>query len=135
MHNVILIQFVKFFINGGVLGLAAWGLQWFFYKEMHGNTSIDYSIASALAYVILVIVNFLIQRKWVFNRKGLFLRFIAANAVIMIFVSLLSPFGRFFIDYIFGPPWGDVLGFVLASLISSIPSFLIMRFWVFGLKI
>lgn len=135
MNNNMFVQYVKFFINGGILGLAAWGLQWLFYKGIHGSSSVDYSIASALAYIPLVVVNFLIQRKWVFNRKGLFLRFVAANATIMLFVSLLSPFSRHFINYIFGPPWGDTIGFVVASLIGSIPSFLIKRFWVFNFKV
>lgn len=134
MTNNMFVQYIKFFINGGVLGLAAWGLQWIIYKGINGDSSIDYSIASALAYVPLVFVNFLIQRKWVFNRKGLFLRFVAANATIMLFVSLLSPFSRISINYIFGTPWGDTIGFVVASLIGSIPSFFIKRFWVFNFK-
>ncbi|CNH04107.1 GtrA-like protein [Yersinia aldovae] len=130
-----LVQFAKFFINGGILGLIAWGVQWIAYKEIDGITSVDYSIASALAYIPLIFVNFLIQRRWIFNRKGTFLRFIAANVIMMLLVSLLSPIFREIINYIFEHPWGDVTGFAFASLISSVPSFLIMRFFVFGLKV
>ncbi|WP_145514020.1 GtrA family protein [Yersinia massiliensis] len=129
------IQFIKFFINGGVLGLAAWGLQWIAYMGINGSTSVDYSIASALAYIPLVCVNFIIQRRWIFNREGVFLRFIAANLIMMVFVSLLSPLCRDVINYIFEHPWGDITGFAVASLISSIPSFLLMRFLVFGSKV
>jgi len=52
----------------------------------------------------------------------------------MIFVSLSSPLCRTVIDNIFGSPWGDHFGFVGASLIGSIPSFLIVKIWVFGVR-
>lgn len=126
-----LAQYLKFFVNGGALGIAAWGLQWLIYMAISGDSATAYSAASALAYIPLVVVNFLIQRWWIFNRPGLFWRFVMANLAIMIFVSLLSPLCRFVIDQIFGIPWGDRGGFIAAALLGSIPSFLLKRNWVF----
>jgi putative flippase GtrA len=80
-----LVQFFKFFVNGGILGIAAWGLQWLIYKVIKGDSATAYSVATALTYLPLVVVNFLIQRRWIFNRPGLFWRFVLANLVIMIF--------------------------------------------------
>ena len=129
-----LAQYLKFFLNGGTLGVAAWGLQWLIYNEINGNSAKDYGIASALTYVPLIGINFMIQRRWIFNRPGVFWRFVVANFVIMILVSLLSPFFRYEINHIFGSPWGDRFGFIDAALLGSIPSFLLMRIWVFGIR-
>jgi putative flippase GtrA len=129
-----LVQYSKFFINGGVLGVAAWGLQWLIYSVISGDSATAYGLATALTYIPLVVINFLIQRTWVFNRTGLFWRFVTANLAIMIFVSLLAPLCRYEIDQIFGSPWGDRGGFIAAALLGSIPSFLLKRIWVFGIQ-
>jgi putative flippase GtrA len=129
-----LVQYFKFFVNGGILGIAAWGLQWLIYKVIKGDSATAYIIATALTYAPLVVVNFLVQRRWIFNRPGLFWRFVLANLVIMILVSLLSSFFRSEIDQIYGSPWGDRGGFIAAALISSIPSFLLKRIWVFEIQ-
>lgn len=126
-------QYLKFFLNGGVLGVAAWGLQWFIYKVISADSATAYGIATALTYMPLVVVNFLIQRKWIFNRDGLFWRFVLANLAIMILVSILSPLFRYEINQMFGSPWGDRCGFIGAALIGSIPSFLLKRNWVFSI--
>jgi putative flippase GtrA len=127
-------QYLKFFVNGGVLGIAAWGLQWLIYRAISGDSATDYGIATGLTYVPLVVVNFLIQRRWIFNRPGLFWRFVMANLAIMILVSLLSPFCRYVIEQIYGSTWGDRGGFIVAALLGSIPSFLLKRIWVFGVQ-
>jgi putative flippase GtrA len=93
-----------------------------------GDSANLYILASGLTYLPLAVVNFIIQRAWIFNRQGLFLRFMVANAAIMLLVSLIS---RGLIDLIAGAPWGDRGGFIMAALLGSIPSFLIKRHWVF----
>lgn len=128
-----LIQYTKFFINGGILGIVAWVLQWFIYKWLNGHSSIEYALATALTYLPLIVINFLIQRRWIFNRAGLFWRFLFANLVIMVLVSILSPLFRSLIDQLFHSPWGDRTGFILAGFTGSIPSFLLKRSWVFGI--
>lgn len=126
-------QYLKFFVNGSVLGIAAWGLQWLIYRALGGDSAYTYGIASALTYIPLVVINFLIQRSWIFRRPGLFWRFVAANLVIMVLVAFLSPFFQLLINSSAGVPWGNWLGFVVAALVGSIPSFILKRYWVFGL--
>ena len=125
-------EYARFFVNGGILGIVAWGMQLLIYRMLGGDSATVYTLASALTYAPLVIVNFMIQRAWIFNRQGLFLRFVVANAAIMLLVSLLSPLCRELIDLIAGAPWGDRSGFIMAALVGSIPSFLIKRHWVFA---
>lgn len=124
-------QYLKFFFNGGILGIVSWALQIGIYKAIGGDSGFAYAIASVLAYLPLVLINFFVQKAWIFKRDGLFKKFVAANLAIMILVSLLSPFCRTLIAAIFGTPWGDRGGFILAALLGSIPSFLIKRHWVF----
>lgn len=125
-------EYAKFFVNGGILGLVAWGLQLLIYEAIGGASSLSYALASALTYIPLVCINFLIQRAWIFNRPGLFPRFIVANLSIMLLVTVLSPVFRQLIDLLLTPPWGSRCGFVVAAIVGSVPSFLIKRGWVFG---
>ena len=124
-------QYLKFFINGGILGLVSWALQALIFVALGGESGLSYSIATALAYLPLIIVNFLVQRAWIFKRNGLFWKFVAANLVIMLLVTLLSPLCRLAIASVAGVQWGDLGGFALAAILGSIPSFLIKRHWVF----
>ncbi len=128
-------QYLKFFINGGLLGVSALVLQWGIYRLLGGDSGITYGVATALTYGPLLLVNFLVQGAWIFKCRGLFWRFVLANVSIMILVSTLSPLMRLWIDLAFGSPWGDRGGFLLAALIGSVPSFLIQRHWVFGTRL
>jgi putative flippase GtrA len=127
-----LLQYLKFFINGGFLGVVAWACQLTIYNLIGSGTSISYSFAAALTYIPLVVINFMIQRTLIFQAKGLFWRFLLANLVIMTLVSVISPFCKLVVNYFLGVPWGGRLGFAVAALICSIPSFFLKRIWVFG---
>jgi putative flippase GtrA len=127
-----LVQYTKFFINGGLLGLVAWALQFFIYKSISGHIEHAYALASCLTYLPLVVVNFLIQRAIIFKASGVFIRFFVANMSIMVAVTILAEGCKFLLSSHLGEAWGDRLGFLIAALIGSIPSFLIKRYWVFG---
>jgi putative flippase GtrA len=129
---VVLKQYLKFFINGGLLGIASWVLQAGIFAALGGGSSAAYAIATALTYVPLIIINFLVQRRWIFGQHGIFLRFVVANLAIMLLVSALSPLCRLLIAVGIGPRWGDLGGFVLAALLGSVPSFFLVRTWVFS---
>ena len=127
-------QYIKFLVNGGILGIVSWVLQIAIYRAIGGNTSMEYAMATALTYMPLVIINFLIQRKWIFKQEGLFWRFVAANLTIMVLVSVFSPFFRALIISVASVEWGDRGGFALAAIVMSIPSFFFKRFFVFNPK-
>lgn len=123
---------MKFLVNGGLLGILAWGIQAALFRLLGGDSATAYGVATALTYMPLVILNFVIQRAWIFRRPGLFRRFVMANVAIMVLVSMLSSALRHALDQLLGQPWGDRGGFMAAALLGSIPSFLLKRFWVFG---
>ena len=126
-------QYVKFALNGGMLGVVAMLLQAALFSVLGAGGALDYAAASALAYVPLVFVNFMVQRTWVFNRPGMLIRFVFVNLAIMILVSVLSPLCKEALDFFFAPPWGQQGGFIAASIIGSVPSFLAKRRFVFGI--
>jgi putative flippase GtrA len=125
-------QYLKFFINGGVLGVVSWGLQIVIYRGIGIDSGLAYAAATALTYVPLVVINFIIQRHWIFKRDGLFLRFVAANLTIMLLVTLFSPLCRLLITWAVGAEWGDRGGFALAAIAMSVPSFFLKRLFVFN---
>lgn len=131
---MILRQYLKFFINGSIIGLISLGLQAIIYRALGGDSGLKYSVATVLTYMPLIAVNFLIQRRWIFQREGLFWRFIAANLSIMLFVSLFSPLCRLLIASVANAEWGDRAGFALAAIAMSIPSFFLKRLFVFNPK-
>lgn len=126
-----LIQYAKFFVNGGILGVVAWGLQLLIYKGLGGSTAMAYGAASILTYLPLIIVNFLIQRAWIFDKPGVFWRFVLANLSIMVLVSVLSMLLRSVMNRMGAGSLGDHLAFLIAALLGSVPSFLLKRRWVF----
>jgi putative flippase GtrA len=124
-------QYFWFCINGGILGIVSLVLQALIYRAIGLNTGLAYGVATALTYVPLVVVNFVIQRRWIFKKNGLFWRFVLANLSIMVLVSLSAPICRLMIASVAGVEWGDKLGFALAAVAMSIPSYFAKRLLVF----
>jgi hypothetical protein len=125
-------QYLKFFINGGAIGLISLVLQMSIFKAIGTGSELAYAIATGLTYLPLILLNFIIQRHWIFGREGHFPRFVAANLSVMLIVSLISPACRALVTQIAGVKWGDSTGFGLAAVLMSVPSFLIKRHFVFN---
>jgi putative flippase GtrA len=81
--------------------------------------------------VPLIAVNYLIQRRWIFQSEGRLWKFVTAHLAIMAFVSILSPVCRFLNGRVATTDWANGGGFILAALVGSILSFFIQREWVF----
>ena len=125
-------EYVKFFINGGILGLVAWGGQYAIYHFIVNNDYYTYALSSAFAYVPLVLINFSLQRIWIFRVNGSLFRFIVANLLMMIAVSFVAVLMNYLINLKFNQAWAERLGYPIASLIVSVPSFFLKRNWVFS---
>jgi len=122
---------MRFLINGGILGVLAVLLQKLLFMAVGGQSSQAYFLASALTYVPLLLLNFRVQRSWIFARNGIFWRFTVVNLSIMLLVSLLSPVCRYLIDNLVHHGWGDNGGFLVAALLGSAPSYLLTKRFVF----
>jgi len=124
-------QYLLFFINGSLLGIIAMSLHFLIYNWITEKGNLWYAIASVATYAPLIIVNFLIQSMYIFQKKGLFWKFLIANLSIMFAVSCLAPGCRFAVSFFLGPKWGDLIGFGVASLLMSVPSYFAKRLFVF----
>ena len=124
-------QYSIFFINGILIGIITWGLQYYLYGQFGGGTSLGYAIATLLSFSLMLVVNFFIQKHLIFKRYGYFLRYILADIFILILVTLLAPLCRLGVAVFFNVGLGDKFGFILAALITSFPSFYIRKKWVF----
>lgn len=124
-------QYFWFCINGGILGVVSLVLQALIYRAIGLNTGLAYGLATAMTYVPLVVVNFVIQKRWIFKKNGLFWRFVLANLSIMVLVSLSAPIFRRMITSLAGVEWGDKLGFAMAAAAMSVPSYFAKRLIVF----
>ena len=129
-----LIRYLKFLVNGGVLGLVSWSLQMLFFHLLGRENGDSYALASLLSYAPCVLLNFLIQRRLIFIAPGYFSRFVIANIFMTLVVSALSPLCRGALAWIGGIGLGDHGGFILASLIGATPSYLLSHFFVFNGK-
>lgn len=128
---MIIKQYLIFLLNGGLLGLAAIAFQYGIFVLIGSKTGIYYSIASAITYIPLIVINFTIQKSVIFSSEGRLSKFLIANSIVMVFVSSISPFCRYLLAMAFGEKIGDSGGFIFAALIGATPSFLLMRLWVF----
>ena len=122
----VLKQFLVFFVNGCLPGLIALRLQQFFYF-LFGKGLLGYALSSAAAYRILIIFNYFMQYKLIFNTHGAVLKFILSNILMMILVSILSVALKWFIFENSASFLGDLLGFAPAPLSSSAISFLVEK--------
>lgn len=124
-------QFFWFCVNGGALGVLSLVIQALIYRSIGVHSGLAYGVASALTYLPLLVINYLIQRRWIFRRNGLFWRFVVANLSIMLLVSLSAPICRLVIARFAGDEWGDKAGFAMASVLMAIPSYFAKRLLVF----
>lgn len=124
-------QYAKFLINGGILGVLSIFLQAGLFRIIPLEANLAYAVATSLAYMPLLVLNFFIQRRWIFRHGGFFSKFLVANVAIMILVSLLAPLCRAGVASVLGENTGDLTGFPLAAILMSGPSFLLKRYYVF----
>lgn len=124
-------QFFLFLVNGGVLGFLAWAVQLGVFYMMGEDSYTAYTLSTVVIYPPLVLINFLVQKKLIFNKSGRLRRFIMINLLMMLLMAILSPFFRWLLMLCLGDEWGDALGFALAALAVAPVSFVAMRYWVF----
>jgi hypothetical protein len=122
-------EYLLFLLNCDVLGMLSWALQ--FNWLINGNSDRHFAMASFHACVPVVFLNLFIQRRLIFGTKSPLFRFLLAQLFIMASTSFLSPVCRTLIELIATREHGDKLGFALASIIGSVPSFLFNKSRVF----
>lgn len=120
-----------FFINGILVTLLTWALQYFIFIQFADRDSWGYALSTAIAFIVVLIINFLIQRSLIFKQQGLFRKYLLTDLFILLLVTILAPVCRLLLSAVITPEIGDKGGFLMAGLIASVPSFIIKKMWVF----
>ena len=124
--------FCIFFINGGILGLFSYFLQNYFYHNL--NLFLDYRVfmSSFLAMVPILFLNFIIQLKIIFRTRGRFLKFLAANFLVLLLISIFTEISAriFPLTLSFNDNYYS-LNFIFVSLLIMPLSFFLKRNFVF----
>lgn len=107
--------------------MASIFLQEFLYSIIKNSSPYSYGAATALTYLPLILINFLVQQGLIFHRPGRFTRFIIVNLLVMLFVSFLSVVLNKYINGYSSHLFKINSGFLLAALIGSVPSFLLSK--------
>ncbi len=121
-----LTRFSLFFANGVAIGLFCWGLQLVLFRLMPSSGANSYFSASALAYAVSVLINFAIQERVIFGRRGSFARFAGISVFMTALVSALSVVIRSAMAPMLGYAVADSLGFALAAVASAPVSYLLV---------
>lgn len=91
-------RFMRFIINGGIIGLISWIVQIIFYNFFQSLggfgekiDSIIYAISVLLTFSLVVLLNFFIQKRFVFfAKKGTIWVFVASSFFVAGVVTILS---------------------------------------------
>jgi putative flippase GtrA len=86
-------EIFRFIINGGLIGLFSWIVQYGIYKlliiqKLVAEDAIVFSIY--LAFIIILLVNFVLQKNFVFRKSGSLFKFIIVNLLAISVVAIFS---------------------------------------------
>jgi hypothetical protein len=86
-------HYIKFFVNGGIIGFLSWVLQLIFlniFKSFFESFTLAHSFSIYTSFVVTLIINFFAQRIFVFNKNGNFFLFFIIGILAITVVNLLS---------------------------------------------
>ena len=125
-------QYIKYFINGSILGITAMLLQLLFSQYLLINAPYSYPLSVALTCSLLIPINFFIQRRIIFKNKGRFTAFFSITITGIIMVSINANIIKGNLVFIAPLKYVDQISFALAAILTSVPIFLFKRFYIFN---
>ena len=127
-------HYAMYFINGSILGIVALELQSLIFEMVYFESRFFYPLSVAFTCSILIPINFFIQRKIIFKKKGQFLKFIMITFSGIFLVSITSSLIKGMLSLFLSGKYIEQLSFILAALIISLPIFLLKRSYVFRVR-
>jgi hypothetical protein len=132
-------QFLRFIFNGGFFGLISWALQIYIFESIKNfylplSLDMQYSISVMITFSVVVILNYLAQKKLVFRRaKGSIQKFIVSSIFVIAIVAIIS----YILHNIFNITGYErfvVFAYPLAAMITAPLAFIIKKFFVFKVE-
>lgn len=93
LKHFILSKYVKFFLNGGVVGLFSWIVQLvalYLFEVLFGVNNMTYTLSVYAAFILSMLVNFYNQKKFVFKVNGNFYIFLLISLCAITVVNFIS---------------------------------------------
>lgn len=89
----ILPEFLKYLVNGGIIGLLCWALQIlsFYALSLAGIEQVNSLRGSIILSVFIgIVINYAAQRRFIFGTSGLFVRFVLLNLLSINLIAEVS---------------------------------------------
>lgn len=125
-------QFVLFVLNGGIVGVFCWGLQQLLYAVANNTSQWAYWGTSLLASAVAIVVNFRMQRRFIFvARDGNFWLFASIASTMSIAVAGSAVLARNWLEAYLSAPAAERWGFMVGALAVAPVSFAAKKLIVF----
>ena len=125
-------SFILFLINGFFLGLFTIVTQYLIDYAISGIFVYHYLIASLLTITPFMFINFILQRKIIFKKKGSVIKFFCSSILIMVLISLLAEVFNNYTFFNFNIMKVNLnLNFIFSAIIISPLSFFMKKNIVF----
>jgi len=129
--------FVRFLINGGSIGVISWGLQILIYNFLLTiNTLTQYAglLSVYISFCLVLLLAFFSMKTFVFQRAGLWHRFLLSAGLIIIFVGLCTELLISFFDFVGLSSGYSHVAYPLAAILFAPLSYALKNFFVFPKK-
>jgi hypothetical protein len=125
-------SFILFLINGFFLGFFTIVTQYLIDYAISGIFVYHYLIASLLTITPFMFINFILQRKIIFKKKGSVIKFFCSSILIMVLISSLAEVFNNYAFFNFNIMKVNLnLNFIFSAIIISPLSFFMKKNIVF----
>ena len=128
-------EFLKYLINGGLVGGVAWSLQVILFTlfSIFGVTlSVASLVSVILAMSISLVINFYASQRFVFRAKGIFRKFLVVTVTAMVLISSLTAVLNHFFLGILNLDNLSYVSYPIAAIMTAPFVFLVKRHFVFS---
>lgn len=134
-----MVDLVRQFMKHSVVGMIAFAVDFAVMVALHEFLGVDPLIASAISFIVSVIVSYVGSMKWVFvarddlSRRRQFVVYMVLSAIGLVLNSLCMMAGEWILD-MQGIDWSDGIWYmvikVLATFIVTFYNFFSRRRWL-----
>lgn len=127
-------QFLRFLINGGVIGIISWALQTIFYLLLKSVfEQPEYLMLTSVwsAFFVVLLINFASLERFVFQKKGFFWRFCCITTSMIFCVGVLSEI-YFNLINMWSATYATYFSYPVAAITIAPLSFLIKKYFIFN---
>ncbi|MCB1877119.1 MAG: GtrA family protein [Chromatiales bacterium] len=132
-------RYLVYMVGGGLSALVTIGLRELFAALLPADDRFYFVLSIVLAYAVGIAMNFFFQKQITFRSnnasRSAFVRFVAVALVGLVLVAALSYVLRYPVGFErWFAPYGDTLAFAAAALATSLATYALNAWLVFGME-